>query len=305
MIYGESGTCPRVSRSTRSIASAASTSVALGERHRPDRLAGEEALHDRSHRSRDQQLRHHHEDVEQPHINAELLLRQARGEDRIGHCEDRRPGNADPDFAEQQPVPVRHHEEAGIARRAAQQPDDMRPCLADPRGEEGQERQRGDGGDAVIGGEQRIDPVRALLIERVGGIGGAVEDLRHDRRGVDPHDEQGRPAEELRDREPLHQQRHARKVADDAAQHVGGRTRAGERDRRGAGEAVAEQQCAEQIDFLLQPELRHRPERPARPRPARPRWRHNRARQACCRRPHPVRQGCRMPPWRRAHIRAS
>src|SRR3546814_3764741 len=80
----------------------------------------------------DEQLRHDDEDVEKPHVDAELCLRQAGGEDRIGHGEHRGPEDADEDLADDQARRIAQHEEAGIADRAADQPDDMGARRADP-----------------------------------------------------------------------------------------------------------------------------------------------------------------------------
>src|SRR3546814_14238301 len=62
----------------------------------------------------DEQLRHDDEDVEKPHVDAELCLRQAGGEDRIGHGEHRGPEDADEDLADDQARRIAQHEEAGI-----------------------------------------------------------------------------------------------------------------------------------------------------------------------------------------------
>ena len=85
--------------------SAAASMVQIG-------WSGKQRLHDRSHDRRHEQLRKHDENVEQAHVDAELPLRQRGCKDRVGHCQDRRPGDADANLGEDQPRPVVDDEEA-------------------------------------------------------------------------------------------------------------------------------------------------------------------------------------------------
>ncbi len=71
--------------------------------------------------------------------------------------------------------------------------------------------------------------------------------MRHHRRGIDPHDEQRRPAEELDERQPLHHRRHAREIAHEIAEDA----RPGHRGNH-PGEAIGGEQPGQQIEFLLQ-----------------------------------------------------
>ena len=64
------------------------------------------------------------------------------------------------------------------------------------------------------------------------------------RRGINPHREQRRPAEELRDREALHDLGHAGEIADDIGEHVAGAAGARERDPGGVGDTVRNEQAA-------------------------------------------------------------
>ncbi len=92
---------------------------------------------------------------------------------------------------------VAKDEEAGKGRRAGKQAGHVSTAFADPSAEP---RQQGQGCDcryAILDGEQSADIIACSLVSGTGGIGRAEEVLRDDRRGVDPHDEQSGPAEEL------------------------------------------------------------------------------------------------------------
>ena len=116
--------------------------------------------------------------------------------------------------------------------------------------------QRSDGSDAIIDREHDADPVAALIISSRGRVRRAKEILRDHRRGVDPHDEQRRPAEKLRDGELFHHWRHSGEIADNRAEDIIAAARLGHGNRDHAGEPVEGKNAAEQIDFFLQPELR-------------------------------------------------
>ena len=81
--------------------------------------------------------------------------------------------------------------------------------------------------------------------------------MGHHRGGIDPHDEQRRPAEELDEREPLHHRRHAREIAHEIAEDA----RPGHRGDH-PGEAIGGEQAGQQIELLLQ--LQREDQRPQR-----------------------------------------
>jgi len=163
--------------------------------HRPDGLVRKESLHDRTHHRRHQQLRHDDEDVEEAHVNAELALRQIAGEDRIRHRKDRRPGNADADLGNDQRLCVVNEQEARIACGSGEQTDRVGARLADRPCKHWEKSKRGHRGDAVVDGKQHPDPVASILVSRARWVRRHVEIACDDRRRVDPHDEERRPAE--------------------------------------------------------------------------------------------------------------
>jgi hypothetical protein len=111
-------------------------------------------------------------------------------------------------------------EDADQAEAAEGQIDRMgrrvRPVRHDHRNDEG-----GQGRDAVVDAEQDADPVGPCVVGGRGRVGGPVVDRGHGGGGVDPHGEQGEPAEELDHGEAAHGLRHAEDVVDDLGQAVG------------------------------------------------------------------------------------
>ena len=128
----------------------------------------------------------------------------------------------------------------------------MRHHLPDAAAEPWQQRERCHRSHCIVDREQHVHPIRALVIGRAGRVGAAEHVLGHHRRGVDPHDEQCRPTEELHQRKPLHHVGHAGEIADDARQHIGAAPLPGQRNANAADDAVGRQQRAQQQDFLLQ-----------------------------------------------------
>ena len=131
------------------------------------------------------------------------------------------------------------------------------PALPMRLASQGRRVKRGDCGDAVVDREQQRRPsCRPPGRRRLRGSAEPKKYLGDDRRRVDPHDEQRRPAEELDQRQPLHDRpacRRNRRRCSRACWSSLPR-RASEMAMMLAS-AVGDQQAAEQVHLLFEREL--------------------------------------------------
>ena len=128
----------------------------------------------------------------------------------------------------------------------------MGPGLADATGKRLEQEGRGEGGDGTMGREEDADPIATLIIGGAGRVGRSEHILGDHRRGIDPHDEERRPGEELDQRQLLHHRRHGREIADHMAEQIVGPPLRMEAARDDAGDAIGGEEPAQQIQLLFQ-----------------------------------------------------
>ena len=96
----------------------------------------------------------------------------------------------------------------------------MCPHLTDVSGHHRQQKQGCQCSYTIVNGEHNPHPIAAFIICGRRWLAGTEGILGNNRRRVDPHDEQSRPAKKLRQRQLFHDVWHAGKITDNLAQHV-------------------------------------------------------------------------------------
>ena len=108
---------------TRCISIAASDQKDSAGDHGRQPVVVEDVVHHPAETERGENFRHHDEEVENAHVDADLVRREAAGEDRIGHGERAGPRDSDAGHGEQEQPLVVNQRDGKQARGAAQQAD--------------------------------------------------------------------------------------------------------------------------------------------------------------------------------------